>query len=493
MGIIIKQSIKGSIWSYAGVAIGFVTTAYLYTNYLSTDTVGLLGLLLSWSLLFAQFSSLGFHGVTARLFPYFRNKEKGHNGYLFIAFMVMLAGFLLFLLFFWLFKPYLVESNLEKSKMFADYIDLLVPLTFFALIFVQLDIIIKLLYDAVIGMFLQEFLQRFLILLATLLFVFGVLNLHQLILAYSAAVCVKGIILFVYMAVKGELNIRPNIGFVGKKMRKEMLSVGVFSILTGLGGSIIFNIDKILINQMLGLSETGVYTIAFFFGTLVIIPSRPLLRISGTLIADAFKRNDLAYIADIYRRSCLTQLIIGAFLFGGIWINIDNILVILGPDYSGAKWVILFIGLGYLVDMVTGANGHIIAYSKHYRVGLYFILILILLVVGTMYLLIPLWGITGGAIAIAFSLVMNNLMRLFFLMKNYKMQPFTKRNLWVAGIFLTAVGISALLPQQQLIPDILIRSTIFTCIFAGLNFALKTSDDLDSLAGTILRFFRKDK
>ena len=167
MGIIIKQSIKGSIWSYLGVAVGFVTTAYLFPNYLTTDTVGLFGLLLSWSLIFAQFSSLGFHGVTSRLFPYFRDKEKGHNGYLFIAFWVMLSGFILFLVFFWFFRPYLVESNLEKSKLFADYIDLLVPLTFFALLFVQLDTFNKLLYNAVFGTFLQEFLQRILIFTVT--------------------------------------------------------------------------------------------------------------------------------------------------------------------------------------------------------------------------------------------------------------------------------------------------------------------------------------
>ena len=59
MGIIIKQSIKGSIWSYLGVGIGFITTAYLFPNYLSSDTIGLFGLLVSWSVLLSQFSSLG--------------------------------------------------------------------------------------------------------------------------------------------------------------------------------------------------------------------------------------------------------------------------------------------------------------------------------------------------------------------------------------------------------------------------------------------------
>jgi O-antigen/teichoic acid export membrane protein len=260
-----------------------------------------------------------------------------------------------------------------------------------------------------------------------------------------------------------------------------MISVGLFSILTGLGSNIVFNIDKILINQMLGLSQTGVYTIAFFFGTLVIIPSRTLLRISGTLIADAFKRKDLGYIADIYRRSCLNQFIIGAFLFGGIWINIDNILVILGPDYEGAKWVVFFIGLGYLVDMMTGANAQIIAFSKHYRVALYFILILIILVVATMFILVPLWGITGAAIAIAASITANNFMRFLFLKLKYNMQPFDRKILVAGFVFVFSVLVSNLIPQVQLLPDIFLRSTLFTIIFAALTVGLKISEDVEQM------------
>ncbi len=490
MGIIINQSIKGSIWSYTGVGIGFVTTAYLFPNYITTDTIGLFGLLLAWSVLFSQLSSLGFQGVTGRLFPWFRNEKNNHNGYLFIAFMVMLAGFILFLLVFWSLKSWLVESNLEKSKMFADYFYLIVPITFFTLLYTQLDVFNKLLYDAVFGTFLQEFLQRALILLVTLLFVFNIFNLHQLILAYAAAASAKGAVIFIYLLAKKELSFKPRLQFIKPPLRKEMITVGLFSILTGLGTNIVFNIDKILINQMLGLSDTGVYTVAFFFGTLVIIPSRTLLRISGTLIADAFKRNDLNYIADIYHRSCLNQFIIGAFLFGGIWINIDNILVILGPDYAAAKWVIFFIGLGYLIDMLTGANAQIIALSKHYRVSLYFLLILIVLAVMAILLLVPVWGITGAAIAIAASIAVNNLMRFLFLKLKYNMQPFDKKILVTGFILVLTVLIATLLPQFQLLPDILIRSTLFSLIFAVFIVKFKISKDVDILKDKLLKKFK---
>lgn len=478
MGIIIKQSIKGSIWSYLGVGVGFITTAYLFPEYLSTDVIGLFGLLLAWSNLFAQFSSLGFQGVTSRLFPYFRDKEKGHNGFLFFALMVTIIGFSVFLIAFYFLKPWLVESNLEKSKLFADYIDLLIPLTFFTLIFSTLDVFNKLLYNAVLGTFLTELLQRVLIFTVVIAFVFKWITLHQLIFAYAGVVSAKGVFIFIYLLSKGEINFKPQLNFIDKKLKKEMINVALYSILAGVGGNIVFRIDKIIVNQLLGLSATGIYTIAFFFGTLVVIPSRTLLKISGTLIADAWKRNDIEYINNIYKKSCLNQFIIAAFLFGGIWVNIDNILTILGPEYAEGKWVIFFIGLGYLIDMATGTNMQIIGYSKYYRLGLWFLMVLILVVLFSMYLLIPLWGITGAAIAISFAFFINNLLRSLFLKIKYNMQPFNLQFLKVIFAFSIAYICGILMPEMHLIWDILLTSSAFSITFLLLIVGLNISDDI---------------
>jgi len=489
MGIIIRQSIKGSIWS--GVGIGFITTAYLFPNYLSTNTIGLFGLLVSWSALLAQIFSLGFNSVTARLFPYFRDKEKGHNGFLFIAFMVMLIGFGMFLVIYFIFFPWLAENNAEKSQLFSEYIYLLIPLTFFTMLYILLDVFNKLLYNAVFGIFLSEFLQRLFIIVSVVLFVFGWINLHHLILAYAGAVSVKGAIIFFYLLQKGEINLKPQLNFVDKKLGREILSVAIYSILIGIGGNIVFQVDKIIINQMLGLSATGVYTIAFYFGTLVIIPSRTLLRISGTLIADAWKRNDVKYIDEIYHKSCLNQFIIAMFLFGGIWVNIDNILTILGPEYYDGKWVIFFIGLGYVIDMATGANGLIIAYSKYYRMSLWFILILVVLVIIFIYLLIPVWGITGAAVAIALSFFINNLLRFIFIYTNYKMNPFNYQFLMVIGAFLLAFFSGYVIPQLSLICDIILSGSAFAFVFIIIILNFRISDDISSAIQKIIIQIRK--
>jgi O-antigen/teichoic acid export membrane protein len=236
-----------------------------------------------------------------------------------------------------------------------------------------------------------------------------------------------------------------------------MIDVALFSVVGGMGSMIVFNIDKIVVNQLLDLGNTGVYTIAFYFGTLVVIPSRPLLKISGTLIAEAWAKNDLATIRNIYDKSCINQFIIGGVLFLGIWVNIDNILIILGPDYLQSKWVIFFVGLGYLFDMLTGTNGLIIQFSKYYRISLVFILILVVLVLVFLYTLIPLWGITGAAVAIAGALFLNNLMRYVFLYLKFKLQPFNYKFIVTASFFLGLYFVVQLIPQQSLVIDIIIR------------------------------------
>lgn len=485
MGIIIKQSIKGSIWSYIGVPLGFVTTAYLYPEFLTPEVVGLFGLLMAISAITGQLSGLGFNGVTSRLFPYFRDPDSGHHGFLWLKTMVSLAGFMLFILLYLLLRNDLIEANYEKSRLLADYIYLLIPLTFFTLLFNALDAYNRILYDTVTGIFLQETLQRILLFLVVLFYIWNIFSLNQLIIAYTVAVSLKGIVLLLVLMRRKEIRLRPEYGFIDKKLAREMASVALYSIVGGMGAMLVFNLDKILINQMLGLAKTGVYTIAFYFGTLITIPSRPLLKISGSLIAEAWKKNDMEQIRDIYYKSCINQLIIAGFLFTGIWSNIDNILVILGPDYAASKWVIFFIGMGYLFDMMTGANAQVIAYSKYYRASLAFIVILIGIMTILFFLLIPPFGIAGAAAGIASALFLNNLMRYLFLWKRYCLQPFNLFYLYV-GVFYTGLYfLLKLVPQLPLIPDILIRGTLITILTGLFLLLVPVSPEIQKTSASI--------
>ena len=480
MGIIEKQATKNAIYSYLGAGLGFLTVMWS-SHLLNPDENGLTRILLSISILFSLFFGLGFNSITIRFFPYFRNKEKGHHGYLFYGITTTIIGFLICFLFFIIFKEQIIENNKEKSKLFVDYLFYLMPLTLFTLFFNLFDYYLRACYSSVIGSSSKDFVQRILIIAALFLYAIKVIDFSIFVCLYIVSTCVPTLILLYYIIKLDEWHIRPVKGFIDKKLRNEMIKLSLFSILSGSTGVLISNVDIIMVNQKLGLAQTGVYGIAFYFGTIITIPSRSLLRIAMSVVSEAFKKNDLAEINSLYKKSCNNQLAIGLLLFIGIWINIDNIMALLPPEYAEGKNVILFISAGYLIDMGTGINYIIMLTSKHYRFDGYFMFIILLMTILTNYLLIPVYGITGSAIATAITIASYNIMRWLFLYFKYKMQPYDFNIVKIVVIAVIAFISGYFIPRvPYLIADIAVRSTIAGGLFVLLILKTEATPEINT-------------
>ncbi|MGZ4059396.1 MAG: lipopolysaccharide biosynthesis protein, partial [Bacteroidia bacterium] len=332
MGIIEKQATKNAIYSYVGAGLGFITIMWL-SHLLSPAENGARSLLVSYAALFAQFANLGFTSVTIRFFPYFRNKDKGHHGFLFYALIVSLIGFLICWIIFLFLQPNLIENNQTESPLFTTYLFYLMPLTFFTVFFNILDCYLRASYSSVIGSFTKEFLQRILILGVLLCYFLKLFDFKMFMFLYIAFTCLPTLMLVYYIIRQNEWHIKPLRGFVSTELRNEMLKLGIYSILAGGAGAIVLNIDAIMVNSLLGEKKTGIYSIALQFGTIILIPARSLYRITSSIVAEAFKKDDLKEISSLYVKSCNSQLAIGALLFIGIFSNIDNIMHLIPASY----------------------------------------------------------------------------------------------------------------------------------------------------------------
>ena len=69
MGIIIRQSIKGTIVNYIGVLIGIFTTFFVLTDLLKPEEIGLTRVLIDAGMLFAGLAQLGTSSSIIRFFP----------------------------------------------------------------------------------------------------------------------------------------------------------------------------------------------------------------------------------------------------------------------------------------------------------------------------------------------------------------------------------------------------------------------------------------
>jgi O-antigen/teichoic acid export membrane protein len=404
--------------------------------------------------------------ATTRFFTFFRDKEKKHHGFVFLLFAVTTLGFGITLAVFYILRPYLIESSLEKSALFANYIDYILPLTLFTAFFNALDHYFKVLYNAVIGIVLKEFVQRVLILAAMLLFIFAFVSFDRFVDLYTLCFLAPALIIFLYLIAAKEISFRPEFGFIHRDLAVNMAGVSLFGVISGATGIFTLNIDRIMIDRMMGLDATGVYTTAYFFGVLVMMPSRSVTKISSTIIADAWKNRDFTLMANIYLKSSLNQTIIGLLLLIGMWGNIGNIFRILPETFAEGRWVILLAGLGYLTDMVIGVSYMIVTNSSYYKYGTYYLLLMVVLIVLFNLLLIPMLGITGAALAFLLTKIVVNFLLIWFVKARFGMMPYNYKFMLVALFGVVSYLASLLVPElDNLYLDIFLRSALITVVF----------------------------
>jgi O-antigen/teichoic acid export membrane protein len=345
--------------------------------------------------------------------------------------------------------------------------------------------------NSVHGTFLREVFQRILIILMIGLYYFNLLTFHQFVLAYIAAISVPTIYILFTLIREGQFSLRFELGFLDRKMWRSLGAVSLFSILNGFSVIMIQNVDLIMINKMMGLDAAGVYAICFFFGIVVSLPARSIYKIANVTAAEAWKNDDRKTLKDIYEKSCLTLFVIGSYLFLGVWLNIENIIQIVGQEYISGKWVIFFIGLGCLMDMATGANSSLMGTSKYYKIQSYLLLALVAMLVTLNLLLIPRYGLTGAAIGSAASLGILNLLRYLFLYFKFGLQPYNVRFVYILLIGAFAYFPAFALPLHvHYILDLLIRSTIFSILFLLPIYFFRISSDLNLAADNYLRKLR---
>ena len=481
MGVIKQQSIVNTFITYIGIVLGFISTIYLYPNFLEPDQYGLTRLLLSVSFVFTQFAHLGMNNTAIRFFPYFEDENNDHNGFLFLVLVVPITGFILFLGVIFFFDDLLI-SYYDTSTYFGDYYLLLIPIVFGLLYFEVINSYVRARLHSVPGSVISEVILRVITILLLVLFWYEWITFEQFMIAFACSYIVQPLLLLLFLFVKGELFLKPNFAYLKTTLVKRMANYGLFAVLGGMTTLIVNNIDIIMLGSLAGLTETGVYAIAFYIGSVIIVPQRSLGKIAPSVVAKHLKEKNYEEIERIYKSSSINQMVPGLLIFIGVVANLHNLNDILPDAYASASPVIIIIGLSKLIDMTAGINGAIILNSKYYRFDLISMIILIIFSISLNYWLIPILGMTGAAIATATSLLLYNLIKGIYVWIKFKMQPFSSKILVLIGfssILLFGSLQTAYFDNTYL--DIFIRSVAITLIYSFGVLSLNISHEVNSI------------
>ncbi|NGP89794.1 lipopolysaccharide biosynthesis protein [Fodinibius halophilus] len=482
MGIIIRQSIRNTIISYIGVALGFIITIWIYPNILLPEQYGLTRVLLSLAMVSTQLANLGTQNTIIRYFPIFRNKENKHHGSLFLSLAVPFIGLFFLTIILYAFRPEITQHFIERSALLVDYYWLILPLAAFILFFHVLSAYVRALYDTVMSSFLMNIVIRVLAAIILVLYLLNWITFFQFMIAFVSTYGIITLWLLIYTLNEFEVNIKPDFQFLRKSLLKSMGNYSLFAFFGGIASILVNNIDIIMLGSLAGLTETGIYAIAFYIGSAITIPRKSVYQISSPLISDAFKKKDLNLIEDIYSRSSINMIIAGGLLFCGVVANIENLMKLLPPAYSGGNLVIIIIASANVFSMATGVNGAIILNSKHYHFDLYSTIFLIFVTIILNYLLIPVYGILGAAIGTATAVILYNFLKLFYVYFRFSMQPFETQILYVLAIGAATMIIISQVPTMfNTYIDLIIRSTIITGLYLSPIIMLNISEQFNQL------------
>ncbi len=443
MGVVIRQSIKGIVVTYAGAFLGFLIQFFIITRFLSPEDIGLTGVILEIGILFAALCQLGTSSSIMRYFPYFRNREKKHNGFFFYIIALPAVGSLVFIPLYLLLKQPIVDFLAKSSPLFTDYFYWMIPLILFMTYLQVFETYSTVNMRIVVPRFNREILVRLLMLSVYLLYGFHLTNRDGLVLGL---IVVYGLVLlaaFIYVCriTPVSLVYRP----IPPVLKKEMLRYTAYLVAGALGSTMLTRLDLFMITSEIGYSDSGIFRIATYMAIIVGIPSRSITTISAPLAAEALKNGDFATSNALYRKVSLHQLLAGGMIFVLLWVNVDNIFALLpnGAIYAGGKWVVFFLGIANLIEVTLSFGGQLISFSKYYYWSLYFVFFIIGIGILTNLWLIPYLGITGAAVATMLTTLLSYSVQQWIVLKKVKGNPYTKGTLKLLLLFALLIGINS--------------------------------------------------
>lgn len=403
MGIIARQSIKGTIVTYMGVAVGFLTTFFVLTRFLSAEEIGLARVLVDAATLFIGLAQLGTNTSIIRFYPYFKDADTRDHGFFFYTLVVPLFGFLLFALVYWACHIPLGNWFGDKSPLFMDYYYLVLPLAFFMLYQTIFETNANVLMRIVVPRAVRELVVRIGMLALYLLYAFRILSMDGFVIGLCLNYAVAALINLAYLFAVGHISLRPDWTFLRNNpslVRNYLLYTG-FLFISAVASVLAPALSSFFITAKMGLDSTGIYAIATYIAVMVSIPYRSVTAIASPQLAHAIKEQDRQGASRLIHQVSNNLLLVGGLIFLAIWFNIDLIFHLLpnGSTYAVAKNVVLILGINQIVIATFSICLSALSYSRFYVFSLFLSFLLTAASVCLNNYLIPLYGMNGAAMS----------------------------------------------------------------------------------------------
>ena len=447
MGVVVRQTIKGTIMNYIGVLVGFITTFFIVTKYLTPEEVGLTRVLVDASILLSSLAQLGTSTSAMRYYPYFKDEKEKDHGFFGWSVIIPFVGFIVFTALFFVFKTPIENYFSQNSELFVDYIYFVIPMAFFMMYLLVFETNSNLLMRIVVPKFIREVGIRLMTLIVYLLYAFDVINLDGMVVSLCLTYGIATLLNIIYLFTLKKISFKIQPSYISKWLRKDFIFYTLFLIISSLASNLVPVLNTFFVSGKLGLAVAGINTIAVYIANMVEIPYRSLAAISRPQISQSMKDNNVMEVNALTQNVSLHQFMASSFIFFLIWINIDLLYTLIpnGNVYDEAKFVVFILAIVKIINTSLNVGATVLSYSKYYYYSLLFTIILTVSTIIMNIKLIPIWGIEGAAIASLISYLIYYTFLLTFVNWRVKVTPFSLKEFYTLLIIVSLFVIDWLL------------------------------------------------
>lgn len=486
MGIVGKQSIRNTIVTYIGFAIGAVNALYMYPVFLGETFYGLTNFILSSANIMMPLMAFGVHNTMVKFYSSYSTEEERSS---FLTFMLILP--LVFMipvtLIAWSFQDAIASLLSQRNAIIHDYV-WMIPLIGLCMGYFEIFYAwVKVHFQSVYGSFLREVLLRAFM----SVFLFAVYQGWLTPVQFVYAIVWVYVVTTILMVVSAFKVKRPVFSTRFPAIKKPLLVYSLFIIFSGSVANLLLDIDKFMLSQYININNVAYYSVAIFITLVIAVPSRAMHQIAYPLTAKLMSEHKMQELNVFYKKTSISLQIVGGYVLLGILVNIRQVYALLPVEYSGGIFVVFTIGVSKYFDLMLGNNNAIIFNSKYYRMVLFLGLLLGVFAIGLNMIFIPEFGIDGAAMATLIAITLYSMAKLMFVVFKMKLFPFTNQTVYSLVVSLAVFFLFYYWDfGYHPVVNIVLKSALLTVVYVYVNYQLKLSPDLNEVMDKVVGRFR---
>lgn len=201
------------------------------------------------------------------------------------------------------------------------------------------------------------------------------------------------------------------------EMHMEFISYSVTIILGGVMSLLIAYIDIVMIEAMMTKSDVALYKVGTDLAQIPSIFLRIVNTVFPPLISKLYHEGKVDEVRRLYEKLTRYLFLVSSVVIVFILLFWRPLLGLYGPEYLDAKMVLIYRGIGQLVNASVGSVWYIVLMTGHPKIRFVSILISAVMNITLNYVLIPTMGIDGAALASMVSTVFINILGFFVVKK----------------------------------------------------------------------------